>query len=125
VGGFSPAESCPTGVNPADATVLPEGVMDSPPTRPETEEDKKLVEQSRKWVAQRVKYIDELEAERKELLAELAKTGGVPEPAGLGPDAGVEDWKELEKRLERRERLLWDEIKWLRQELAKRKKDRK
>jgi RNA polymerase sigma factor (sigma-70 family) len=109
----------------ADATVVTREPFDFPPRPPETDEDRKLIEQSRKWVTKRAEYIHQNESERLKLLDELKKTGGVPEPAELGPEASVEDWKELEKRLERRERLLWDEIQWLRTELEKRKKDRK
>lgn len=109
----------------ADATVIPEGATDPPPDPPPSEEDKKLIEQSRKRVANQVEHLAQLDAERRELLAEFAKAGGVPQPAELTPDAGVEEWKDLEKRLDRQERALWDEVRWLRQELERRKKGRK
>jgi hypothetical protein len=109
----------------ADATVIPDEPFDFSSMPPQTDEDRNLIERSRKWVAQRLRYISEEESERLKLLDELGATGGVPEPTELGPGASVEDWKELEKRLERREQLLWDEIRWLRKELEKRKKDRK
>ncbi len=109
----------------ADANVVPDGALEPPPAPPLTEEDRKLIEQSRKRVANQVEHLAALEADRKGLLVELAKTGGIPRPAELGPDAGVEEWKDLEKRLDRQERAMWDEVRWLQQELDRRKKGRK
>ncbi|HET6573121.1 MAG TPA: sigma-70 family RNA polymerase sigma factor [Fimbriiglobus sp.] len=109
----------------ADGIVITDdGTGADRPRLPLPEEDKKLIEWSRKYVEDRVRYIQRQESERLKLLDELKATGGVPEPAELGPNASVEDWKELEKRLGRRERLLWDKIRWMREELAKRKKER-
>jgi RNA polymerase sigma factor (sigma-70 family) len=98
---------------------------DAPPAPPRNEAERKLIEQSRKWAVERTRFIGEWEVERQKLLTELQKTGGIPEPAGLGPDASVEQWQELGKQLQRRERLLWDEVEQLRQQLEQRKKGRK
>jgi RNA polymerase sigma factor (sigma-70 family) len=94
----------------------------APPSKPETEEDKKKAEQLRNYLVRSRDDIRSTAEERTKLIEELEKTGGVPKAEEIPGDASVEELERERRRLERRAIELWEDVERMRKVLAKRKK---
>jgi hypothetical protein len=106
----------------ADGGIIPHDDIYAPPAGVVTEADKKEVEKLRKAIASSAKYLAQKQVERRELIADLERTGGVPEATLTGPNAGVEEWRAALERLGHQESLIYDEVKRLRLERTRREK---
>jgi RNA polymerase sigma factor (sigma-70 family) len=94
----------------------------APPSKPETEEDKRKADQLRKYLTISREQFNRTAEEKTRLIAELEKTGGVPSADAISDDASIEELVRERDRLSRYAAAQWEEIDRLRKILAKRKK---